>query len=137
MLLSDLRAFAAKNLATRGAVDPEREPVVDPDISGATLDLVNQVQTEADVTKLRRRLTLFRKNDAGYAEARLIATKMIVDLSHAMGVEHARGGRLQGAWLTKKLAQRAYQRITMTDLFEAWARRTAERMDDARVGASS
>lgn len=93
---------------------------------------MNTVQADRAVTRARQAVTLFRKRDTGYAEARVIAFSMVNNLVMEMAAEHGKGRRVSGAWLDKKLALKTYQRITMTDLFETWARLTAQMLDAVR-----
>lgn len=101
-------------------------------VSVAGWAAVRAVQGLADVTRARRALTLFRRRDDGYAEARLIARGMVVDLCEAMVARWDSGLPVSGRWLDEALAQPAYQRTTLTDLFEVWARLTAQSLDEAR-----
>lgn len=106
-----------------------RNPSKLPTLSAAAVQAAQAVQDDPEVTRARQALTLFRKRDSGYAQARVIAVGMINDLATEMAAEWQKGRRVSGSWLAKKLEQKKYQRITMTDLFEEWAKLTAAGMD--------
>lgn len=101
-------------------------------LSAEAFDAMNTVQADRAVTRARQAVTLFRKRDAGYAEARLIAFSMVNNLVMEMAIRHQQGRKISGSWLDDKLAQKKYQCVTFTDLFEAWAKLTAQMLDAAR-----
>jgi len=121
------RALSASRRGSSARVKPASLP-----LSPEAFRAMQAVQDDPAVTRARQALTLFRRRDTGYAEARMTALAMINDLVMEMAAEHGKGRRVSGAWLDKKLALKTYQRITMTDLFETWARLTAEKLDAAR-----
>lgn len=126
--MSDDR-HGSRALARAGGSLARVEP---PALSPETIAAVNVVQEDRAVTRARQAVTLFRKRDTGYAEARLIAFSMVNDLVMEMAIRHQQGRKISGSWLDDKLAQKKYQRVTFTDLFEAWAKLTAQMLDTAR-----
>ena len=100
-----------------------------PAISPETIAAINAVQEDRAVARARKSLTLFRQKDEGYALARVIARNMILELMTEMAARHQQGRKISGSWLNGKLALKKYQRVTFTDLFETWAKRTAEKLD--------
>jgi len=100
-----------------------------PAISPETIAAMNAVQEDHAVARARKSLTLFRQKDEGYALARVIARNMILELMTEMAARHQQGRKISGSWLNSKLALKKYQRVTFTDLFETWAKRTAEKLD--------
>ena len=90
------------------------------------------VQALPGVARARRRLTLYQRRDSGYAEARLLAHSMVLTL---LGWMEAEQGLLAGPWLDERLARPDLRRVTMLDLFEDWARLTAEAVDSGRADA--
>lgn len=124
------RSAAKKALsASRRGSSARVKPVA---LSPEAFDAMNTVQADRAVLRARQAVTLFRKRDAGYAEARVIAFSMVNDLVMEMAIRHQQGRKISGSWLDGKLTLKKYQRVTFTDLFEAWAKLTAEKLDAAR-----
>ena len=101
-------------------------------LSPETIAVANAVQEDRAVTRARQALTLFRKKDMGYALARTMARNMMTELLEGMATRFQARRKISGSWLDGQLALKKYQRVTFTDLFEAWAKLTAEKMDAAR-----